>query len=533
MRERTARQLELPLVVSPALVTEARDSEAGRRTSVRKLNGQFYTPLPVARRLVEQVRWPGPDGEAVLCDPACGDGVFLEAALDKARGLGLSGRRLRRLVEHGLVGWDLDAEALGEARQRLAAACSAAGCGGAEPRLEHRDGLETGGGEAFDCVVGNPPYLEAKRMPDALKARIRAGFPLAGRGAFDLYGAFVELAARLTRPRGGETCLLIPNRFLVVAYAAALRDELLAGGDVDVTDLSRERVFGDAAVYPVIVHTRPSTRPTYQARSGGDDAGGEPLRLDADVIRSALSGLMPVAPTHPGGRRLLGRVLSDPALAPLRRLARVHWTVSFHRAGLRDRYVFPERPAGPRARRFLGGGRFAGNREVRPFAIRWGGAWIDYDEARAKDDRNPFPSAALFDGQKLALCQNARRARAALDREDLVLKDTLLAVRPRPESPGHTLEWLALVVHTDVFHYLYEHLYGGTRKGGGYLHFLPRYLEPFPVPRPPEASAVVPLHERLARQGEGMEEAERLVRRAYGVMELEAEALGAYPFPSV
>ena len=515
-------QLELDLS-APVLVTEAGDSEVGRATSVRKLNGQFYTPLAVARRLLARVRWPA-DG-STLIDPACGDGVFLEAAVEKAVAAGLAGRRLRAVVADRIVGWDLDADALDACRVRLSKALASAGCTSAMPRLAHRDALETGPEEAFGCVVGNPPYLEAKRMPPGLKSRLRARFPLAARGAFDLYGAFVELAARLGAG-GGELCLLIPNRFLVVGYAGALREKLVLAGRVTVEDLSRERVFADAAVYPIVLHARFDEPSSYVVHAAGDRRATSPLVLSGEVVLGSLGGMLPVAPDHPGGRRLLARVLSE--VAPLRQQAAVTWTVSFHRAGLRDRYVFAERPDSPHARRFLGGGRFAGNREVEPCRIRWGGAWIDYDEGRARADRNPLPSAALFDADKLVVCQNARRARCAVDRGRFVLKDTLLAVRSAADTAPDTLEWLALVLHSDLFHYLYEHLYGGTRKGGGYLHFLARYLEPFPVPARP---ADVPVADLYALGGGGGKQAEAAVRAAYGVTAGEAEALDGYGYP--
>ena len=489
----------------PRLVTAGLDTQVGRATSVRKLPGQFYTPPDVARRVLDLVRWPA-DG-ATLLDPACGDGVFLEAAVERARATGLSGPRLARLVSERLEGWDLDPEALAACRARLDAACSRAGCPEATPRLVHRDALDAADAGPFGCVVGNPPYLEAKRMPRPQKARLADRFPLAARGAFDLYGAFVELGARLAAPASGELCLLIPNRFLVAGYAAALRERLLCEATVSVTDLSRERVFADAAVYPIALHARfgePPERAAYPA------------------------GAIPVLPDHPAGRALLARVLS--AHGPLSRLASISWTVSFHRAGLRDRYVFPDRPDGPHARRFLGGARFAGNREVEPCRIAWAGGWIDYDEERARADRNPLPPAALFEGDKLVVCQNARRARAAVDRDGLVLKDTLLAVRSRSDAPPGTLEWLALVLHSDLFHYLYEHLYAGTRKAGGYLHFLARYLDPFPVPPPPAGDTARQLYARCAA-GAGRTGSEALVRRAYGVTPDEAQALEAYPFP--
>jgi hypothetical protein len=540
------------------LVRGRASSQVGRGTTPRKLNGQVYTPLPLAEAVVAEVRWPGRDSGGVLLDPACGDGVFLEAAVRKVLGAGLSTRVTRRLLAEGIVGWDLDEDALAAARRRLRGVLAGAGLQGVMPTLVQRDALVPDPDEApgrFSCVVGNPPYLEAKRMPESLKARIRRHQPLAGRGAFDLYGAFVERALALARD---DVALIVPNRILVAAWAAALRGRLLQAYDLSVTDLSRWRIFADAAVYPIVLQGRPARRPAYRTLqprtdpAAAQDAdpgapmtpttsgrrGGRPVRLSAEVLETRFGGMMPLAPRAPAGRRLLERVLGGDGFAPLSELVDVRWCVSFHRAGLRDAYLFPTRPEGrPLARPFLGGDRFSGNREVAPGRIEWAGWWIDYDEARARADGNPLPPRALFEGQKLVVCQNARRARAAIDTSGRVLKDTFLALVPRcRHGSDGLLAWLLLVLHSDLFHYLYEHLYAGTRKGGGYLHFLPRYLAPIPVPAP------TPARSRRARalaaalaDGAAVaaihDEAEALVSKAYGLTAAERAAVTAYPMP--
>lgn len=529
----TQRMLFPDTVRTPSPLCAPRDTEAGRRTSVAKLNGRVYTPAVVAERMLSLVRWPAP-GSGRLLDPACGDGVFLEAAIRKLCECGLGAAESREAIRDRLEGWDIDRDALDACSRRIASVVDELGIPGVLPRLVHRDALAPADAR-YACVVANPPYLEAKRMPDGLKARVRAACPLAGRGAFDLYTAFVERALSILE-EGGEFCFIIPNRFLVVDYARPLREELLRRFEIAVSDLSRERVFEGAAVYPVILHARRSARPSYSVAppSATTDAprpATPPAAwLAAEVLRKHPGAILPVAPEHPGGRALMARLLDSREFVPLHELVETRWCVSFHRAGLRDRFTFPEKPERPggTALRFLGGGRFAGNREVLPFRIRWGGWWIDYDEERARRLGNPLPPVDLFRGPKIVLCQNARRARAAIDREDLVLKDTFLALRPRPGAPEGLLEWLTIVLHSDLFHYVYEHLYGGTRKAGGYLHFLPGHLDPFPVPPVPEAAAMERAQALVALGESAPRDVEALVHDAYGVRAAERLAVEGY-----
>lgn len=484
----------------PAPYETGRDNEVGRRTSVPKLNGRVYTPDGLARHVVDGLSIQ--PGERWL-DPSCGDGAFLAALLQRAADEGLTGLHVE--------GWDIDPVALDAAAERLAPLATQTG---ATLALRHRDALDPVD-DRFDGVVGNPPYLESKRMADGLKRRLRKGGWVSATGAFDLYAIFVELAARLVVP-GGRVSLIVPNRLLVTGATAPLRALLLERGTVVLEDRGGAKDFGAAAaVYPIVLTWIEGGERGVRAR-GGSSA------LEPALLTSRLEGRWPVPWPGVGGA-LLRRVLSDASLPPLAQRFEIRWTVSFHRSGLRETFVSPHKPDSPHARRFLGGGRYAGNRELERGALRWAGAWIDYDEARARAVDNALPPISLFDGPKVVVAQNARRCRAALDRDGLVLKDTFLLVRAREGVPDPELAWLVVVLQSDLFHALYAQVYAGTRKGGDYLHFLGSYLEAMPLPPRP-----------LGLSDDALDEG--AVRAAFGVTPdeeawLDASAGVAWPHP--
>lgn len=501
----------------PRPLLQGRPNQASAGASVQRLNGQVYTPLDLATAVVGGLRWPeGP--LPTLLDAACGDGVFLEAAVRRLSSLG----RPEDVVH--VHGWDIDPEAVRAARERLDRVCRSLGIE-ERPVVEHRDAIEAGQ-LTVGAFVGNPPYLEAKRMPASMKRRIKARFPVSAWRGFDLYGAFVELGAR-SLATGGELALIIPNRVLVTTSTGRLRALLLETGRLAVTDLSRTRVFADAAVYPIVLRLDVGEEHAYVVESLERDAA---FTLGLPAIER-LGGRLPLP--DPAMLPLLRRLLEDPeAFPPLGEALDVRWTVSFHRAGLRDAYVFEKKPDSPFARPFLGGARFAGNRELAPFGITWKGTWIDHDEERARADRNGLPPLSMFEQPKVVIPQNVRRPRAALDTRGVVLKDTFLAVIPKEGVDPAWLAWLVLVVNSGLFHHLYEAFYGGTRKGGAYLHLLGSYLAPFPLPHPPQGA--VELH--AARVEDPLDpelesRAEALVRRAYGVTASEGSVLDALELP--
>ena len=127
-------------------------AKAGRRSA-----GQFYTPPEVARFMLELLTTlaPGAGSELrTVIDPACGQGVFLEAAqqvLDPDLDC-LLGVDLHR-PEGGI--WAQDSQCHAE--------------------LRVGDGLLLPRGEQFDLVVGNPPYHgEGLRCLETLGGRKKA-----------------------------------------------------------------------------------------------------------------------------------------------------------------------------------------------------------------------------------------------------------------------------------------------------------------------------------------------------------------------
>ncbi|MHC4547754.1 MAG: N-6 DNA methylase [Planctomycetota bacterium] len=164
--------------------------------SVIRRPGQVYTPAPLARRVVRRVLEPLVRGKSRaeisalrICDPACGEGIFL---LEASRYLGGA--------QECLVGADVDAAAVARARRALP---------GADLRVA--DALRCDWPGRFDAVLGNPPWISysgrhAQPLPEEDRRFYAAHFETFA-GWPSLHGLFLELAVRLSRGRIG---LLLP-----------------------------------------------------------------------------------------------------------------------------------------------------------------------------------------------------------------------------------------------------------------------------------------------------------------------------------
>ncbi len=257
----------------------------------RRALGAHYSPRPVVDWVVErtlgaalrQARFT-PEDPPRVCDPACGDGVFLRSAAARlSRWLGqhrpeAPARWIHTRIRRAVHGVDVDPgavaaagralEARGVARPHVALGNSLIRPGepmqpgpgpGREsaPVFDFRAAFSTArAGGRFDVVVGNPPFVDSEQMSRSapgLRRHLAAHYDTA-QGNWDLFCPFVQRALELLSD-DGYLGLILPNKVVSAGYAAEVRRRLAAEDLRLVRDYSAVRLF-DAAVYPVVVVAR-------------------------------------------------------------------------------------------------------------------------------------------------------------------------------------------------------------------------------------------------------------------------------------
>ena len=148
------------------------------------------------------------------------------------------------------------------------------------------------GGEGFDLVVGNPPWVRAEELPDKQRAALSARFRwwvAGGTGGFrhqpDLAVAFLERAFELAASRG-TVAMLVPAKLATAGYATTARSALARDHTLHrVADLSGDpRASFEATVYPmVLVATRGTPAAGHQVRFTRRDRSNETQRPQASL----------------------------------------------------------------------------------------------------------------------------------------------------------------------------------------------------------------------------------------------------------
>ncbi len=479
--------------------------------SVKQRKGIVFTPVEIIEYILTQMNYPNIDeltSFRKMIDLACGSGLFLTAAVKRiirqAKHLPLKPQDIVSYIEKTIHGFDIDPIAvfltkvnivrtiLSELKDKYPTDHILDLKIFQTNSLEKKSELDTPEvknlkSSKFDYIVGNPPYIESKRMDANTKFICRTNFPKAVLGSFDLYNCFIDYGSQLLS-KNGQLGYIIPNKFLIARYGKSLRESFLKDNTISqIVDLAHQKVFRPA-VYPIIL-ILDNNREIEDKISMVSDVSIEELLLEnIDTKKISVE-----SNTY---ERTLNKTiffLENLSLHIVQRvfdisnfymsdLIRFRWSVSFHRKGLRKKFVSCK-AQGKNPMKLIGGKEFGGNREVERYGINWRGYWIDYDREKAKGLKNNFQNPDFFTDEKIFLCQHSLRIRATIDRESYVSKDIFLLghLKEKAEKLNVNLELILATLNSKLFSFLYATMYAGTEIMGRYLHYLPMFLHDLPV----------------------------------------------------
>lgn len=214
---------------------------------VRSRLGAYYTPPSVVDRLLDRATDAGHDwATGTVLDPACGGGAFLApVALRIVNAMGRTEPAfILANLSRKLVGLEIDPFAawMSQSILEITLIDLAAKAGKPVPQLVRvGDSLDADIDEAFDLVIGNPPYGRTRLTHPQ---RIRFARSLYGHA--NLYSVFTDLGIRWTKA-GGILAYITPTSFLGGQYFRALRHVIVSQAEAFSFDFlaDREGVFDD------------------------------------------------------------------------------------------------------------------------------------------------------------------------------------------------------------------------------------------------------------------------------------------------
>lgn len=182
--------------------------------TAQKLRGGYYTPLDLASFIARWIADLKPDK---VLEPSCGDGAFFQAMAD-----------VGAFSKAAITGFELDDDEAEKAARRA----KELRLNSAEVRSEDFLGWAIEnmgkGGERFDAVVGNPPFVRYQFLPPEFQVRAAAIFDELGlkfTKHTNAWVPFILASISLLRP-GGRLAMVVPAEIIHVTHAQSLRSYL-------------------------------------------------------------------------------------------------------------------------------------------------------------------------------------------------------------------------------------------------------------------------------------------------------------------
>lgn len=211
----------------------ASQGEQSQPSLTKKELGAFYTPSALASLLA---KWAIRSREEHILEPGFGGCGFLQAAVDRLTTLGCS------TPKNQLYGCDIDPQAFEYLSEKLGVLSIA-------QRYILSDFVTVSSQDfsvqAFDVVLGNPPYVSLHNMTASQRITVQAwkektGVKINGRAS--LWAYFVLHAMSFLKP-GGRMAWVLPGAFLEADYATSLRANITAYFGKVVAIQLTERMF--------------------------------------------------------------------------------------------------------------------------------------------------------------------------------------------------------------------------------------------------------------------------------------------------
>ena len=220
--------------------------------SDRVVNGSVYTPKDIRQRIIHACLDDIPTEELEtirIADIACGCGGFL---LDVAEYLhGRTGNSFAHIYRHNIFGIDIQDYSIERTKLLLSLmALSHGEDADFEYHLWNNDTLEFDFTqiEPFDVVLGNPPYVCWRNLPESTRERMKQ-YEVCRYGNSDLYIPFFQIAIESLR-EGGRMGYIVMNTFIVSQNGMLLRRYLHERQyDVRIVDFRDQQIFKGKNTY--------------------------------------------------------------------------------------------------------------------------------------------------------------------------------------------------------------------------------------------------------------------------------------------
>lgn len=232
-------------------------------------NGIVFTPEYIADYIFNQAAISSGDKTCQkVIDPGCGCGIFLASAairIHKKQGLTFA-----EILSNSIYGIELDPDNARRCEIVLNLLPLIYGESNREVSLNIlcSDSLKCEwtkvfNVEAFDYIIGNPPYVNTHDMAKETAQFLKRTFITTKSGVYNIFYAFIEHAMKFLA-NDGLLSYIVPNNFLTIKSATDLRKYIMDAKSLhQVLDFGNNMVFRPVRTYNCIIQLTKHANETF------------------------------------------------------------------------------------------------------------------------------------------------------------------------------------------------------------------------------------------------------------------------------
>lgn len=221
-------------------------------------NGIVFTPKYIADYMNDCVLTGVNCDDVKMLDPGCGCGIFLVSAAEEIKKK--SGKSISEILSSNIYGLDIDLDNVRRCKivLNLLALVHDGNNLGLELNILCKDSLKIDWAEefdveAFDCIIGNPPYVNTHDMTKETAKFLKKKFKTTKKGVYNIFYAFIEHGMCFLSD-AGKLSYIVPNNFLTIKSAKDLRELLMLNKWTEkIIDFADNMVFKPVRTYNCII----------------------------------------------------------------------------------------------------------------------------------------------------------------------------------------------------------------------------------------------------------------------------------------
>ena len=373
--------------------------------------------------------------------------------------------------------------------------------------------------EQFDIILGNPPYIESRAIPDDIWSLLRKNYSCAYK-KFDLSVVFLERIITLLKP-GAWAGIILTNKWMVSSYGLKIREYLLKRTLIHyLLDVSLLPVFHNVATYPVIIIFQKMK--THSASIINHQVQIVKIEEISDLqhIVSSDNNILPnyycvdqsyflmshdfiiTTDLNPSNVKILHHFRNLPQNSYFylgTKPSPYDLRKGVHTGNVKDKLITKDPQKDSSAYKKL----ITSRDKVERYQIRWKGLWIRYDPTtidRPKGEYGSLREQWIFESTpKIMIKLFGKQIQAALDTHSFYTNNSLILLLKKQEISDSQFPYLSLFrTPQEEFYYLlgilnskfiskyYRALFSHSHVRGGYLQYYIKDLQKIPIIIPGE-----------------------------------------------